>query len=620
MFENSSNASLNDLSNLNAVNTSNAYMRELDTQLPGVNARSRSSMSQTQIAFFQGGNDVIELGNKNNIVYAGEGINLVSTGSGNDLIYSGSGRDFINAGDGRNVIFAGEGNNRILSGKGRDFIFSGAGDDTIYSGAGDDTIYAGNGNNLINAGTGNDTVYIGSGKDRIILEAGQGSVTIFGFDGSSDKLRLGESLLGKSLKFVTKGSDTLVMQGKDLLATLKDVAKGSQGFVDNGPLYRYTATDLGNPATTAQTVTVSAINDFGQVSGRYTRDGLFSFTNPTTGQPATRTVVQPFIWENGSIADLTRTGTKIGSSNFGAGDGATVTMFGGGGFINAMNSKGAIVGAADEVPGRGTDRATYWQRNSNGYDLSLYDFGGIESYFFDINNQNQAAGRHIYGPGSTSTASNRSRAVSFENGNFAYLPDLGGDTGTAFGINRFGSIVGTIDGDGALNDSTSNTAVVWKKNAAGAYELTNLGTFGAEAATLRDINDAGDIIGTSSSGSGSTATSTPFLLRDGEFTALGSLGGRTGSANGINEFGQVVGASQIASGANRAYSWNGGVMSDLNNLINKPLTINGSTVTLNNAVGVNNFGDIVATGTYTYTNAAGQQQTGTRSYVLQAVL
>jgi hypothetical protein len=96
-------------------------------------------------------------------------------------------------------------------------------------------------------------------------------------------------------------------------------------------------------------------------------------------------------------------------------------------------------------------------------------------------------------------------------------------------------------------------AAVWTKDASGAFVLKDLGTFGAEQARLSDINEAGAIIGTTSGGSGATATSTPFLLRDGQFTALGSLGGKTGSAAALNEFGEVVGASQIASGANHAY-------------------------------------------------------------------
>jgi probable HAF family extracellular repeat protein len=177
-----------------------------------------------------------------------------------------------------------------------------------------------------------------------------------------------------------------------------------------------------------------------------------------------------------------------------------------------------------------------------------------------------------------------------------------------------------VDSDGVLDGSAKNTAIVWNKDANGVYQLTDLGTFGGDQATLRDINNAGQIIGSSTSGSGSTATSTPFLLQaDGTFTAIGSLGGNTGSVNGINEFGQVVGASQIAAATNHAYVWSGGVLSDLNNLLTTPLTYNGATVTLTSATSVNNFGQIVATGTYTYVDnstATPTTKTGTRSYVL----
>jgi hypothetical protein len=62
------------------------------------------------------------------------------------------------------------------------------------------------------------------------------------------------------------------------------------------------------------------------------------------------------------------------------------------------------------------------------------------------------------------------------------------------------------------------------------------------------------------------------------------------------------------------------VQADLNNLVSAPITYNGAAVTLTNAVGVNNSGEIVANGTYTYkdpvTNA---DATGTRSFVLKTV-
>lgn len=82
----------------------------------------------------------------------------------------------------------------------------------------------------------------------------------------------------------------------------------------------------------------------------------------------------------------------------------------------------------------------------------------------------------------------------------------------------------------------------------------------------------------------------------------------------------MVGASQIAAGTNHAYVWSTGVMADLNNLVSSPITYNGAAVTLTSAVSINNFGDIVATGTYSYKDATGATQTGTRSYLLQALV
>ncbi|QSV56554.1 MAG: hypothetical protein HEP80_24890 [Dolichospermum sp. UKL201] len=547
------------------------------------------------------------------------GVNLITTGLGNGVIYSGASSDFIDGGAGNNVIFAGEGNNRILTGKGNDTIYAGAGNDTIYSGKGNDTIHAGAGNNVINAGTGNDSVYLGStGKDKLILEGGTGSVEVTGFNITSDKLRLGESLLGKSLSFVSRNGDTLVYAARDLLATLKGVASGSQALVDNGPLYRYAATDLGSLSTNPNgSVNAASINDFGQIAGRFDTGATFTNTNATTGVVNTNNIVrQGFTWENGVQTAITSTGLKNGQSDFGAANGATVTLLTPN--VNTISDRGVILGTADEVRQPNplaTDRALVWEKNGSSYNLTINDFGGVESYFLDINNRNLISGRNI-------EASGYDNPLYWENGVVTALTDLAvsGDGGTARGVNGNGQIVGYVDSDGVLDGSAKNTAIVWNKDANGVYQLTDLGTFGGDQATLRDINNAGQIIGSSTSGSGSTATSTPFLLQaDGTFTAIGSLGGNTGSVNGINEFGQVVGASQIAAATNHAYVWSGGVLSDLNNLLTTPLTYNGATVTLTSATSVNNFGQIVATGTYTYVDnstATPTTKTGTRSYVL----
>jgi probable HAF family extracellular repeat protein len=571
----------------------------------------------SDVIYAGSGRDIIDAGNGNNFISAGEGVNLITTGLGNDVIYSGASGDFIDGGAGNNVIFAGEGNNRILTGKGNDTINAGAGNDTIYSGAGNDTINAGAGNNVINAGTGKDFVNLGStGNDKLILEGGTGSVEVTGFNITSDKLRLGESLLGKSLKFTSKNGDTLVYAGNDLLATLKGVTSGSQSLVDNGSLYRYAATDLVSLSTNPNaSVNAASINDFGQIAGRFDTDATFTNTNATTGVVNTNNIVrQGFIWENGVQTAITSTGLKNGQSDFGAANGATVTLLTPN--VNTISDRGVILGTADEVRQPNplaTDRALVWEKNGSSYNVTINDFGALETYFLDINNRNLISGRNI-------EASGYEKPLYWQNGVVTGLTDMGGDGGTARGVNGNGQIVGYVDRDGVLDGSAKNTAIVWNKDANGGYQLTDLGTFGGDQATLRDINNAGQIIGSSTSGSGSTATSTPFLLQaDGTFTALGSLGGNTGSVNGINEFGQVVGASQIAAATNHAYVWNGGVLSDLNNLLTTPLTYNGATVTLTSATSVNNFGQIVATGTYTYVDnstATPTTRTGTRSYVL----
>lgn len=595
------------------LGVSNRYPSALDAGLPGANSRSSSS---NPTVYYQAGNDLISLGDGNNTIYAGEGNNVVSTGFGRDSIFAGAGNDYINAGDGRNTISAGEGNNRILTGKGNDVVFAGAGNDVIYTGAGNDTIYAGNGNNIINAGNGNDRVYLGSGTDQIILGSGQGSVTVVGFNASGDKLRLGGSLAVKSLNFVTQGSDTLVKAGGDLLATLKDAAVTARSLVTNGaPLFRYEVVDLGALSPNTNDVRANAINDFGQITGRSGTGTNITFIG-TNGVETTRPVNQAFIWENGAMKPLTSTGVKKGGSSE---DGQTVTQYGaGGGFASGINDLGVVVGTSDQKPGP-TDRGLLWQKSGD-YKLDIYDFGGVESYFFDVNNQGQIAGRHIYGPGSTATSPTRSNAIFWENGVKIDLSSLGGDTNTARSINNKGQIVGQIDGDGLLNDKTVNSAALWQRGANGEYTLTDLGTFGADQSIARDINEAGQIIGWTVNGTGSSTVNSAFLLQDGELINLGGFGGRLGETAGINEFAEVVGYSQNVAGQDLAYVWNDGMMVDLNNAVTTKLTFNGSTVTLTRATDINNFGDITAYGTYTYKDEAGVTQTGTRSYLLKAVV
>jgi probable HAF family extracellular repeat protein len=572
-------------------------------------------------------NDIIDGGDFKTNISAGGGINLVRTGKENDVIATGDDNDFIDAGDGKNVINAGSGNNRVLAGKGNDNIALGAGNSVVNSGAGNDTISAIFGNSIINAGTGKDKVDLGGGNNKIVLEAGSGDVTITGFDITKDKFRLGESLLGKSLTFTTTGADTLVMDGKDLLATIKGVTGATTSLIDSKPLFSYKATELGSFNTTNLNANVNAasINDFGVIAGRYDTAGTFANQNATTDvfQP-TNTIRQGFVWEKGKLTALTSVGVKKGQSDFGAKNGETVNLLTPN--VNTISDRGIVVGTGDEVRqpiGLPTDRALVWEPNGTRYNnLQINDFGGVESYFFDTNNSKQYVGRNIL-------ANEFDKPIISENGVVKELAALGGDGGSARGINNKGQIVGGIDSDGKLDGTFTNTAVIWEKDAKGEYQLKNLGTFGAAQASLRDINDAGDIIGAKSNGlSGTAATSNPFILRDGKLTDLGSLGGKTGSVTGINSFGTVVGSSQttVLGGADgktlesHAFVWSEGKIADLNSLVTEPIIYNGAKVVLTSAVGINNFGDIAATGTFIYKDAVtGKDTAGTRSYELKGI-
>ncbi len=582
------------------------------------------------------GDDIIDgVDNEKADILAGNGTNLVRTGRRNDTIKTGDDNDFVYAGDGNNTVDVGKGKNAVLTGKGKDKITLGLGNSFVASGAGDDTITALLGNSVINAGSGEDSVNIGGGGNKITLEGGKGCVDVTGFDIAKDKLRLGESLMGKTLTFEVKGADTVVTRGDDIVAVLRGV-KGSAALIDNGPLLQYEAKELGSFNTTNKNANVvaAAINDFGQIAGRYDTAGVFANENATTAvfQPA-NIIRQGYVWEKGVLTALTNVGVKTGSSDFGAPSGTELNML----VANVRNfsDRGLVVGTVDEVRQPiplATDRAISWEKEGTAtkYKLSINDFGGLESYFYDSNNSKQITGKNILTNGFENP-------LLFENGKVIDLADLGGDGGIAQGINNKGQIVGSVDSDGKLDDKITSTAVIWNKQG-GNYKLTDLGTYGAAQATLKDINDAGQIIGAKSNGlSGPDAVTDPFLLRDknnngkyeaSELTDLGSLGGKTGSVGGINDFGTVVGASQtkVLGGAdgktleNHAFVWSEGKMTDLNSLLTAPLVYNGAKVVLTNAVSVNNFGDIAAIGTFIYKDAVtGKDAAGTRAYELKGI-
>lgn len=102
-----------------------------------------------------------------------------------------------------------------------------------------------------------------------------------------------------------------------------------------------------------------------------------------------------------------------------------------------------------------------------------------------------------------------------------------------------------------------------------SYIIHDLGTLGSPGpfggppySSAHAINGNGQIVGESDTDDAHH----PFLWESGSLRDLGTLGGGWGVAWDINDLGQVVGTSTVAAGRQHAFFWDGGVMRDLGTL------------------------------------------------------
>ena len=73
------------------------------------------------------------------------------------------------------------------------------------------------------------------------------------------------------------------------------------------------------------------------------------------------------------------------------------------------------------------------------------------------------------------------------------------------------------------------------------YDIFDLGAFGGNSSGAGDINDDGQVVGSSDTDPGAPFTPHAFLWQNGVLTDLGTLGGSSSTGQGINGLGQVVG-------------------------------------------------------------------------------
>jgi probable HAF family extracellular repeat protein len=319
----------------------------------------------------------------------------------------------------------------------------------------------------------------------------------------------------------------------------------------------YTLTDLG--ALTGGTSSyATGINNNGQV----------------VGQAASAEGFRAFVWS--ATGGLVNLGTLNGS-NFS--------------YATGINDNGQVVGYANV-----NNTPVAWQWDGKGGMTSLSAVANASrSYAYGINNGGQIVGYANTGTDTTAATVWQGSQPPTELNNRSI-------SSIATGVNEPGQIVGQIASADGFR------AALWT-----AGTLTNLGTLnGGSYSYATGINDQGQVVGYSTIGKPPGSTSSGFLgttlnafiwNSSTGMTSLGSLSPQDNSyATGVNENGQVVGYSyglDQGSYRYRAFMWDNGAMTDLNNLIDPALGW-----ALNVANAVNDQGQIVGLGI----NAAGQSR------------
>jgi probable HAF family extracellular repeat protein len=272
-----------------------------------------------------------------------------------------------------------------------------------------------------------------------------------------------------------------------------------------------------------------------------------------------------------------------------------------------VTNNGLISGAATFS---GTQRSVLWYKGLRG-DIGQPGLGGQNSVSYGANEMGQAVGaaqtstsdpngEDFCGFKALGLPSKGTTCLPFvwQYGVTIPLPTLGGGNGTAFQVNRRGTVAGFAEN--TTKDSTCPAPqklqfkpVIWENG-----EIQELPTSpGNPEGVAKAINDSGQVVG----GSGICAALNPItgislqplhalLWETGTVTDLGSLGG-TGQGFGnlaynINSQGQVVGYSDLKGNANfHSFLWTRGTgMQDLG-------TLTGDVNSL--AIGINDASDVV---------------------------
>ncbi len=138
------------------------------------NSPNISGLSDPDLFYGYGGNDIINGGSDFDWADGGEGNDVLNGGSGPDILLGQAGNDVMNGGDGDDFLDGGPGN---------DLLAGSSGDDLLVGGDGNDSLNGGRGNDLLVGGSGADTLTGGQGRDRFLYKAlTEGIDTIVDFE------------------------------------------------------------------------------------------------------------------------------------------------------------------------------------------------------------------------------------------------------------------------------------------------------------------------------------------------------------------------------------------------------------------------------------------------------
>jgi probable HAF family extracellular repeat protein len=291
--------------------------------------------------------------------------------------------------------------------------------------------------------------------------------------------------------------------------------------------------------------------------------------DPLVGVPEIRAT----LWKDGQIVDL---GTLGGNESF----------------ANSLNNEGIVVGAAaNTIPDPvsligffGTQTRAFLWRNGVMHDLGT--LGGPDAFAIAVNERGQVVGySYTNATPNPVTGVPTTDPFLWDHGTMIDLGTLGGTDANVgpeptLVINNKGQVAGTSNLAGDVNFH----AFLWDRGT-----LLDLGTLGGHFSTAYWINDAGDVVGVSTT-SGDPPGGHAALWRKGKITDLGTLGGDCFSqADAINSKGQIVGLTfSCDTGIARAVLWEKAAIIDLSTLV--PANTN---LFLAEAFNINDRGEIL---------------------------